>query len=35
MGIIIPFTGFPTMFLCLALVGVINLAYFHVLARKS
>ena len=34
MGIIIPFTGYPTMFLCLALVGVINLAYFHVYVRK-
>ena len=34
MGIIIPFTGYPTMFLCLALVGVINLAYFHVFVRK-
>ena len=35
MGILIPFTGYPTMFLCLALVGVINLAYFHVFVRKS
>jgi MFS family permease len=34
MGIIIPFTGYPTMFLCLALVGVINLAYFHSFVRK-
>ena len=34
MGIIIPFTGYPTMFLCLALVGVINLAYFHLFVRK-
>ena len=34
MGIIIPFTGYPTMFLCLALVGVINLAYFHVFVKK-
>ena len=35
MGIIIPFTGYPTMFLCLALVGVINLAYFHLFVRKK
>jgi MFS family permease len=29
MGIIIPFTGYPIMFLSLGLVGVINLTYFH------
>ncbi len=34
MGIIIPLTGYSKMFLCLALVGVINLAYFHLLVRK-
>jgi MFS family permease len=34
MGIIIPITGYPTMFLCLALVGIINLAYFHLFVRK-
>jgi MFS family permease len=35
MGIIIPFTGYQAMFLCLALVGVFNLAYFHLFVRKG
>jgi MFS family permease len=29
MGIILRFTSYPTMFLCLALVGVTNLSYFY------
>jgi len=29
MGIVIHFTSYPTMFLCLALIGVVNLGYFH------
>jgi MFS family permease len=35
MGIIIPWTGYPIMFLCLALIGVINLSYFYFVASKS
>ncbi len=35
MGIIIPFTGYRTMFLCLALIYLINLAYFQLYLRKK
>ena len=35
MGIIIRLTSYPTMFLCLAVTGVINLAYFHLFIRKK
>ncbi|MBP1697931.1 MAG: transporter [Deltaproteobacteria bacterium] len=35
MGIIIPWTGYSIMFLCLALVGVINLSYFYFFVRKK
>jgi MFS family permease len=35
MGIIIPWTGYSIMFLCLALVGVINLCYFYFFVRKK
>ena len=35
MGIIIPWTGYPIMFLCLALIGVINLSYFYFAVSKS
>ena len=35
MGIIIRFTSYPTMFLCLALVGVANLSYFYFFVRKE
>ena len=34
MGPIIHWTSYPTMFLCLALVGIINLAYFYFLVKK-
>ena len=34
MGIIIRFTSYPTMFLCLALVGVANLSYFYFFVGK-
>jgi len=34
MGIILHWTSYPTMFLCLAFTGVINLLYFHFLVRK-
>ena len=34
MGIIIPFTGYPIMFLCLALICFINLCYFQFYVRK-
>jgi predicted MFS family arabinose efflux permease len=34
MGIIIHTTGYPVMFLCLALAGVINLSYFYFFVRK-
>jgi MFS family permease len=33
-GIIVHSTGYPTMFLCLALTGVVNLIYFHFFVRK-
>jgi len=35
MGIIIHFTSYPTMFLCLALTGMINLNYFYFFVRKT
>jgi MFS family permease len=35
MGIIIHTTGYPIMFLCLALAGVINLSYFYFFVRKK
>ena len=35
MGIIIRFTSYPTMFLCLALVGVANLSYFYFFVGKG
>ena len=34
MGIIIPLTGYRTMFLCLALISLINLCYFQFYVRK-
>jgi MFS family permease len=33
-GIIIPFTGYPVMFRCLALICLINMSYFHFYVRK-
>jgi MFS family permease len=33
MGIIIPLTSYPAMFLCLGLVSMINLSYFHFAVR--
>ncbi len=35
MGIIIRFTNYPTMFLCLALVGTISLNYFYFFVRRK
>ena len=35
MGIILRFTSYPTMFLCLALTGIINLSYFYFFVRKK
>ena len=34
MGIIVPLTGYPIMFLCLALICLINLGYFQFYVRK-
>jgi MFS family permease len=34
MGIIIPLTGYPVMFLCLALISLINLCYFQFYVRR-
>lgn len=34
MGVILRLTSFPTMFLCLALTGLIGLAYFYLFVRK-
>jgi predicted MFS family arabinose efflux permease len=33
MGVIVRLTDYPTMFLCLALVAVISLGYFHYVMR--
>ena len=35
MGVIIRFTSYPTMFLCLALAGIISLNYFYFFVRKK
>ena len=35
MGIVIHTAGYPVMFLCLALTGVINLNYFYFFVRKK
>jgi len=35
MGVILRFTSYPTMFLCLALVGVANVSYFYFFVRKG
>ena len=35
MGVILRLTSFPTMFLCLALTGLIGLAYFYLFVRKT
>ena len=35
MGIILQSTSYPIMFLCLALIGVINLSYFHFFVSKK
>jgi MFS family permease len=35
MGIVVHTTGYPIMFLCLALTGAINLSYFYFFVRKS
>jgi MFS family permease len=35
MGIILHFANYPTMFLCLALTGLINLSYFYFFVRKK
>ena len=34
MGIIVPITGYPAMFLCLAAICLINLCYFQFYVRK-
>ena len=35
MGLILNWTSYPTMFLCLAVISVINLLYFHFFIRKK
>jgi len=35
MGIILHSTSYPTMFLCLALIGFVNLNYFYFFARRK
>ena len=35
MGIVVQSTSYPTMFLCLALVGVVNLVYFFFFMRNQ
>jgi predicted MFS family arabinose efflux permease len=34
MGIIVPLAGYPAMFLCLALLWLLNLCYFQFCVRK-
>jgi MFS family permease len=34
-GIILRLSGYPVMFFCLALTGVLNIAYFHLFVRKG
>lgn len=33
MGLVVPFTGYRAMFLCLALISLLNVAYFHFYVR--
>jgi MFS family permease len=35
MGLVVHLTDYPTMFLCLALIGAINLSYFNFIVRKK
>jgi MFS family permease len=35
MGFVVHLTDYPTMFLCLALIGAINLSYFNFIVRKK
>jgi threonine/homoserine/homoserine lactone efflux protein len=35
MGVVIQFASYPTMFLCLSLVGVFSLIYFRLLVRDK
>jgi MFS family permease len=35
MGFVVHLTDYPTMFLCLAFVAVINLTYFYFIIRKN
>ena len=35
MGLLIPFTGYPAMFLCLAVICLINLCYFQFFVRRK
>jgi MFS family permease len=35
MGIILQFTNYVVMFLCLALTGIVNLLYFYFAVRKN
>jgi predicted MFS family arabinose efflux permease len=35
MGIVLQWTSYPIMFLCLILIGVLNLLYFHFFIRKK
>lgn len=35
MGVIVPMTGYPLMFSCLALISILNLIYFHFYVRRQ
>jgi predicted MFS family arabinose efflux permease len=35
MGLLIPFTGYPAMFLCLAVICLVNLCYFQFFVRRK
>ena len=35
MGVVLRLTNYPVMFLCLALIGIINLNYFFFFVRKK
>jgi MFS family permease len=35
MGVVIQFASYPTMFLCLSLIGIFNLIYFYLFVRDK
>jgi threonine/homoserine/homoserine lactone efflux protein len=35
MGVVIQFASYPTMFLCLSLIGIFNLIYFYLFVKDK